>query len=153
MMILPRDDRTANTVSTVVTIMAIVRTMVVVTIVKAVVVARLASGHERPVKVAPGHSIRIPTLDTEHDLDPVLGEDAGGAWSHTSCQDHGRPLLAQPHGINPTPVLGGSAELPLANRAALFVHCIQGKRLGTAEMLAELSLAQRNRNFHVIVSF
>jgi hypothetical protein len=150
---LHRDERMYRAGSIVVASIATIRTMVVPAIVVSVVVARLAGGFERTVKVTLCQSLGIFAVDTEHNLDAVMGEDVGGARPHAPGQDNRRALLAQPHGVHPAPVLGRGAEVALADRTAVFVHGVEGERLGAAEMLAEPPLVYWNRDFHFITSF
>jgi hypothetical protein len=147
-----RDERVFRALSIVVTSTAAGLSVIVAAVVITVFVAYLPGGVEGAVEVAPGDSIEILSPDTGHNLDAVLGEDAGGAWAHAPGQDYGRALFAQPHGENPPSVLRWSAEQPLSERAVRLVHVVKGELLGAAEMLAEFSLVYWNRDLHFLVS-
>jgi len=111
--------------------------VVVPAVVKSMFVAHLARGLEGAIKVAADDTFRVFTLNAEHYLDTLVGKNIRRSGPHASGQDHGRALLAQPHGKDPATVLRRGAKKAVTDGATVLVHRVEGERLSAAKVFAE----------------
>jgi hypothetical protein len=135
------------------TIALTVRSVVVAAIVEIVIVAQASAGFESSVEIALDQKVWIFTVDAEHDIDALLSEDVGGAWSHAAREYHGGTLFANPRREDPAAVFGWGIDMVFADGPVGLVHGIEGKCLGATEVRAEFALVYWNCDSHIGVSF